>query len=117
MNEYIKKFELLKANREYWEDIINIDESGSYIADENERWVFDGLPTYSFPDRERGEWIPVSERLPEEGKNVLFCDIDNDIMLGYHLHYAPATHFIERGAWEDIKNVRAWMDLPESYEI
>ena len=61
-------------------------------------------------------WIPVIERLPEEGKNVLFCDIDNDIMLGYHLHYAPATHFVERGAWEDVKNVRAWMPLPEPYK-
>lgn len=63
-----------------------------------------------------GEWIPVSERLPEEGKNVLFCDIDNNIMLGYHLTYAPATHFVERGAWEDVKNVRAWMPLPNPWK-
>ena len=55
--EYIKKEELLKANREYWEDVIGIDESGSYIADENERWVFNGLQSYSFLEREKGTWF------------------------------------------------------------
>lgn len=65
---------------------------------------------------DKGEWIPVTERLPEEGKNVLFCDIDNDIMLGYHLTYAPATHFVEKGSWEDMNNVRAWQPLPEPYK-
>ena len=64
----------------------------------------------------KDEWIPTSERLPEEGKNVLFCDIDNDIMLGYHLTHAPATHFVEKGSWEDMKNVRAWMPKPEPYK-
>lgn len=61
-------------------------------------------------------WIPVSERLPKDGQSVLFCDIDDDIMLGYHVKGRPDTHFSQDGTFEDIKNVRAWMPLPTPYE-
>ena len=63
-----------------------------------------------------GRWIHVSERLPEDGQNVLFCDIDNDIMVGYHIKGRPNTHFSQDGTYEDMKNVRAWMPLPPCYE-
>lgn len=62
------------------------------------------------------KWIPVSERLPKDGQSVLFCDIDDDIMLGYHVKGRPDTHFSQDGTFEDIKNVRAWMPLPKPYE-
>ena len=60
-------------------------------------------------------WIPVSERLPEDGQSVLFCDIENDIMLGYHIKGRPNTHFSQDGTFEDTKDVIAWMPLPEPY--
>lgn len=62
------------------------------------------------------KWIPVSERLPEDGQSVLFCDIDNDIMVGYHVKGKPDTHFSQDGTYEDMKNVRAWMPLPDPYK-
>ncbi len=66
--------------------------------------------------KQEPKWVPVSERLPEEGESVLFCDIDNDIMVGYHIKGRPNTHFSQDGTYEDIKNVRAWMPLPKPYE-
>lgn len=62
------------------------------------------------------KWIPVSEKMPEDGQNVLFCDIDDDIMVGYHIKGRSNTHFSQDGTFDDIKNVRAWMPLPEPYK-
>ena len=64
----------------------------------------------------RPMWIPISERLPEDGRNVLFCDIDGDIMIGYHIKGRPTTHFSQCGTYDDMKNVRAWMPLPDPYK-
>ena len=64
----------------------------------------------------KGKWIPVSERLPKDGQSVLFCDIDEDIMIGYHVKGRPETHFSQDGTYEDMKNVFAWMPLPEPYK-
>ena len=62
-----------------------------------------------------GEWIPVTEKLPNDGEEVLFCDLFGDVMLGYHPKDWKRTHFAERGSWELQKNVVAWMPLPKPY--
>ena len=62
------------------------------------------------------KWIPVSERLPEDGEDVLFCDLFGHIMLGYHPRDWKSTHFAERGSWELQKNVAAWMPLPKPWK-
>ena len=61
-------------------------------------------------------WTPISKKLPEDGQSVLFCDIDGDIMIGYHVKGRPDTHFSQAGTFEDIKNVKAWQPLPEPYK-
>ena len=77
-----------------------------------EEYISDTIPSVE----NKGEWIPVSERLPKDGQNVLFCDIDEDIMIGYHVKGRPDTHFSQDGTYEDMKNVFAWRPLPEPYK-
>lgn len=66
-----------------------------------------------FEAEKKSEWIPCSERLPEEGTRILFCDIDGDVYCGERYY---------GGAWWDdrnddhVKNVIAWMPLPEPYK-
>ena len=107
--EHIKK--ILESAEEFMRYVPDCQKISMTVTPE----FFDSLRE-AYKALEDREWTPVTEGLPKEGKYVLFCDIDDDIMLGYHLDRAPATHFTERGAWEDIKNVRAWMELPEPYK-
>lgn len=60
-------------------------------------------------------WTRITDRLPESGKDVLFCDIDGDIYLGhYNLQH---RYWWESNGWGDhVKNVIAWMPLPEPYK-
>ena len=59
--------------------------------------------------READRWVPVSERLPEEGTDVLVCGIYGDITLvrDFFTHYTIGWGF-------DL--VKAWMPLPEPYK-
>ena len=52
------------------------------------------------------QWIPVSERLPEEGQQIIATVADNDLV----------DVFIIRGYFKKMhKSVIAWMPLPEPY--
>ena len=39
------------------------------------------------PERKKGKWIPVSERLPEEGEYVLCSQINGDVGEGKRLKH------------------------------
>ena len=60
-----------------------------------------------YVDSNEPHWIPVTERLPKVGREILFCDIDGDIFVGHR-----ATEY-----WwsvdDKVKNVIAWCELPE----
>ena len=83
-------------------------------------WVLDRVP--NIDPVEHGEWIPCSERLPEENGQYLitvkYVHVD-----GYDDIYA------EHGEWTDgkwdmfcfghcgkVENIIAWMPLPKPYK-
>ena len=65
---------------------------------------------------EEAKWISIRERMPKDRQMVLFCDIEDDIKIGCHIKGRPKTHFSQDSTFDDIKNVKAWMPLPEAYE-
>lgn len=70
-----------------------------------------------------GEWIPVSERMPEYNVDVIVCNDDGKI----HVAFRQDSIFINEwrikyccydyDIWDDNENgkVIAWMPLPEPY--
>ena len=61
------------------------------------------------------EWIPVSERLPEDNQIVLTSKNNSISILKYH---ADTKHWYETNGnwWWSFNMVDAWMPLPEPYK-
>ena len=78
------------------------------FEDEQITSLIEELTTYSFPDREKGEWIPVSERLPEE---------DGRYLCTYETEFGDCVDFgkFYKGDWF-VGRVIAWQPLPETYK-
>lgn len=62
--------------------------------------------------REQTRWIPVRERLPKVGIDVLICDMEGTIYLS---HRSSFGSFIDEWG-SKVKDIRAWMPLPEPYK-
>ena len=59
-----------------------------------------------------GEWIPVEERLPKIGENVLVtCLYSNEVDFGYYCGDYWVLDYTDDEAYPVI----AWMPLPEPY--
>lgn len=74
------------------------------------------------PDNNDG-WIPVSEKLPEEGQDVLaqfvvrIVSANNEVREAVYIHVL----YYENGAWQSFAGVpngkvEAWQPLPEPYK-
>lgn len=60
------------------------------------------------------EWIPVSERLPEDGTWAIFTDGSS---ISVERYKADALdHFYPQGRWFLFENTTAWMPLPKPYK-
>lgn len=59
-------------------------------------------------------WIPVNERLPEDGTWNIFTD-GNKISIERY-KFDAMDHFWPSGRWFDFEDAIAWMPLPKRYE-
>ena len=61
------------------------------------------------------QWIPCSERLPEEGKEVLISS-DSGLYIAELEILEGNVYWNETIEYRSVKRVSAWMPLPEPYE-
>lgn len=62
------------------------------------------------------EWIPVTERLPDEETDVLICNIDGDIAISSGSCSTEVKGFIWYTSGWRFGKVIAWMPLPEPWK-
>ena len=73
------------------------------------------ISALSVPEREKGKWIPTTERLPEIEQDVLLSLRSLDVEVGFKAYTKP--YFYCHGAdYIKPQNVLAWMPLPEPYK-
>lgn len=91
------------------------------IADCLDRFTDEGCPTECKPKQ---EWIPCSERLPEE-TGIYLCTVGDTYRNPREMRYAPQewADEIANATWRDTDGyyvfdwfVEAWMPLPEPYK-
>lgn len=72
-------------------------------------------------DEKENDWIPVSERLPEESDYYMAC-IHDEILNKYYCRsewFSINNNYYGESVWIDLKSyekVIAWKPLPEPYK-
>lgn len=98
MKDLIDRTEAIKALIEYREDSAFETVAADCID------ILEALPSA------QPQWIPCSERLPDEGQGCLVCDKGHILIDTFVGHGNPYN-------WKwYIRDYEAWMPLPEPYK-
>ena len=84
----------------------------AYFSKNNIQKIVELLLTDLEQDEKENGWIPVSERLPEDGTYITTLDGE---LVGQKEPFTGMCG-IENGKWDDEGCVIAWMPLPEPYK-
>lgn len=116
MNDYIDRQAAIEALGE--RPVVWDEWTDEYTLGQRKQYDYDKLAIEALPSAEvelvkHGRWIPVSERLPKQGQEVI-CQCRASIIKVLKLDadgdwYQDASHCYMRGF------VIAWMPLPEPY--
>lgn len=113
-------------------NVLRIMASGIELKGYTEYWLSSFKEAYEMAikvleERPQGEWIPVSERLPDNETEVLI-QYGQSILVGYHMWdftvYPSEFADGNETGWYDCKDdficgsdeVTAWQSLPEPYK-
>ena len=86
--------------------------NGAYFSKNNISKIVELLLADLEQDEKENGWIPVSERLPEDGTYITTLDGE---LVGQEEPFTGMCG-IENGKWDDEDCVIAWMYLPEPYK-
>lgn len=81
----------------------------------------DDLDFFSYEEKKaidhfayKEEWIPISERKPEDGEWAIFTDGSKISVERYKVD--ALDHFYPQERWFSFDEATAWMPLPEPYK-
>ena len=86
--------------------------NGAYFSKNNISKIVELLLADLEQDEKENGWIPVSERLPEDGTYITTLDGE---LVGQEEPFTGMCG-IENRKWDDEDCVIAWMPLPEPYK-
>ena len=120
-NDRIRKMDDLISRQQAIDEVMALPNCENGYSDTYDKGRFISLLEELPPVGKRGEWIPVSERLPQYGNYLVSYGTDEEIDIG--------TYDQKTGLWSACDadgmyyvaskglEVIAWMPLPKPYEV
>lgn len=104
----MKKEEAVKALKRIRDEAMN-----EFVGELEDYEAFD----VAIESLKAQEWIPVSEKLPEEeGSYLITSNMADELKEVLETFYIPASNMADGMPYWDYSGVIAWMPLPEPYK-